>query len=384
MPVINDNGRRTGLSVLKDKKVVEHNDLITSVAKMDKIPLKIFELAVSHIDTANPPLDHIVKLSKKSLFAFFNVSDNDKHSRFKEAIERMQKQAYFVIKKEEERGVYFESIVPIPYVRWNDYDDEVIIRFDQAIMPYLIDLKTNFTQYAIADIMDLNSKYSIILYKWLSMNYNQYEHYEFSNMRTKSQLESYKSPQITMKELRSMTDTETEYKRFESFDRRVLKTALEEINKHTHFNVSYRKIKSGRSIRAIQFDIRKKTIAPNTFYKQEEKDPVYIEDKAVKEQVQKDNYLAAQQSPYTKILLSTGLLDFSDVLNMDTMLELAKFVYPLYDELSTLRKMTEVERHLVYVKDHQEGYSKQNKSKYLRVSIEDYLDTVKFQENLKK
>ncbi|WP_332107362.1 replication initiation protein [Enterococcus saigonensis] len=28
-------------------------------------------------------------------------------------------------------------------------------------MPYLIDLKQNFTQYAISDIMELNSKYTL-------------------------------------------------------------------------------------------------------------------------------------------------------------------------------------------------------------------------------
>ena len=43
------------LNDLEKRKVVEHNDLITSVAKMDKVPLKIFELAVSLIDTDNPP-----------------------------------------------------------------------------------------------------------------------------------------------------------------------------------------------------------------------------------------------------------------------------------------------------------------------------------------
>ena len=52
------------------RKVVEHNDLISSVAKMDKVPLKIFELAVSCIDTDNPPKDNIVFLSKRELFAF--------------------------------------------------------------------------------------------------------------------------------------------------------------------------------------------------------------------------------------------------------------------------------------------------------------------------
>ncbi len=87
------------LNELSKRKVVEHNSLITSIAKMDKTPLKMFELAVSLIDTDNPPQDQTVYLSKKEMFAFFKVDDNDKHSRFKEVIEKMQKQAFFQIKK---------------------------------------------------------------------------------------------------------------------------------------------------------------------------------------------------------------------------------------------------------------------------------------------
>jgi plasmid replication initiation protein len=90
---------------LEDRKVVEHNDLITSIAKMDKTPLKIFELAASCIDTENPPKDNIVYLSKVELFKFFDVSDNDKHSRFKQAIEVMQKQAFFEVKEKKGKGL---------------------------------------------------------------------------------------------------------------------------------------------------------------------------------------------------------------------------------------------------------------------------------------
>lgn len=46
-------GRYT-LNELSKRKVVEHNSLITSIAKMDKTPLKMFELAISLIDTENP------------------------------------------------------------------------------------------------------------------------------------------------------------------------------------------------------------------------------------------------------------------------------------------------------------------------------------------
>jgi hypothetical protein len=37
---------------------------------MDKTPLKIFELAVSCIDTENPPKDNIIYLSKENYLNF--------------------------------------------------------------------------------------------------------------------------------------------------------------------------------------------------------------------------------------------------------------------------------------------------------------------------
>nr|QRZ36059.1 replication protein [Lactococcus lactis subsp. lactis] len=66
-----NNNERTvcSLKEIEKRKIVEHNDLITSVAKMDKVPLKIFELAVSLIDTDNPPKNNTIYLSKTELFA---------------------------------------------------------------------------------------------------------------------------------------------------------------------------------------------------------------------------------------------------------------------------------------------------------------------------
>ncbi len=248
------------LNELSKRKVVEHNSLITSIAKMDKTPLKMFELAVSCIDTEKPLEDNTVYLSKRDLFAFFKVSDNDKHSRFKEAVEKMQKQAFFRIKEEAGKGFKFINIVPIPYVEWTDYNDEVLIRFSPEIIPYLVNLKKNFTQHALSDLAELNSKYSLILYRWLSMNYNQYEHYSAKGGRRAEQVESYRNPSISVKELRIMTDTVNEYQRFTNFTKKILDIPLKEINAHTSFNVTYEKVKKGRSIDSIVFHIEKKCL----------------------------------------------------------------------------------------------------------------------------
>ncbi|MCT4425176.1 replication initiation protein, partial [Lactococcus cremoris] len=185
-----------------------------------------------------------------------------------------------------DKGYEMTSIVPIPTVKWNSYNDDVMIQFNQFIMPYLIDLKAEFTQYKISELKELNSKYSIILYRWLSMNYNQYEHYSAKGGRRAEQVEAYRNPSISVKELREITDTVNEYPRFDNFERRVLKIALKEINAHTSFNVSYEKVKKGRSIDSIVFHIEKKRMADDNSYKLEDKD--YQSDKEEKSRNEAD------------------------------------------------------------------------------------------------
>ena len=366
------------LNELSKRKVVEHNSLITSIAKMDKTPLKMFELAVSCINTEEPPKDNTVYLSKRDLFAFFKVSDNDKHRRFKEAVEKMQKQAFFQIKEEEGKGFKFKSIVPIPYVEWTDYHDEVKIEFHREIMPYLINLKKNFTQHALSEISELNSKYSIILYRWLSMNYNQYEHYSAKGGRRTEQVESYRNPSISVKELRIMTDTVNEYQRFTNFTKKILDIPLKEINAYTSFNVTYEKVKKGRSIDSIVFHIEKKRMADDNSYKLD--DRAYQEDKARKAETEKDLVFQAMQSPYTRLLIENMFLNVYETTDSQIMAGLQKNVYPLYDELKELRGLNGVKDHLSYVASRREEYSKHNIARYLKKAIEQYLPTVKRQE----
>lgn len=376
-----DNERTVcSLKEIEKRKIVEHNDLITSVAKMDEVPLKIFELAVSLIDTDNPPKNNTIYLSKTELFAFFKVDDSNKHSRFKEAIMTLHQQSVFEIREMNVHKNKFEYrvISPLEETTWNDYNDIISMTFTKSIMPYLIELKTKFTQYALSDLVELNSKYSIILYKWLSMNYNQYEHYSNKGGRRAEQVEAYRNPSITVKELRTITDTVNEHKHFPHFENRVLKKGIEEINAHTSFNVSYEKVKKGRSIDSIVFHIEKKRRADDNSYKLDDK--AYQDDKTQKET---DNRLLAGeslQSPYTKLLSENMLLFPNDFMDIKTMAGLQKNVYPLYDELKDLRGLNGVKDHLSYVSSKKEAYSKRNVAKYLKKAIEQYLPTVKRQD----
>ena len=69
----------------------------------------------------------------------------------------------------------------------------------------------------------LRVKFVIALYSLIvSMNYNQYEHYSVKGGRRAEQVEAYRNPSITVKELRVITDTLNEYKEMSNFTREVL------------------------------------------------------------------------------------------------------------------------------------------------------------------
>mgnify|MGYP000960827193 CR=1 FL=1 len=178
--------------------------------------------------------------------------------------------------------------------------------------------------------------------------------------------------------MRDTTDTVSEYKKFTDFERRVLKDPIKEITNHTSFNVTYEKVKKGRSIDSIVFHIEKKRMADDNSYKLD--DRAYQEDKARKAETEDQLVLQAMDSPYTKLLMEHFLLSYLDLMDKKILAGLQKNVYPLYDELKDLRGLNGVKEHLAYIRDKQDDYSKKNIAKYLKKAMEQYLPTVKLQD----
>lgn len=218
-------------------KVVQDNNLIQAINKLDRTTFKVFEMAVSCIDTKNPKQEIVLK--KSDIFNFFELKSRDKYTRMEQVMKRLSQQGIVLnLPDKRKRLINVTSTL-----EWGENTDTVEIRFNADIMPYLIDLKSNFTQYQITEIKGLNSKYSLILFKWLMMKHNSYQ----------------KTPEISMEELRELTDTVNEYTDFRNFDTKVLKVSEKEINKHTTLRVSYEKIaRKGRKITSIKWNIEEK------------------------------------------------------------------------------------------------------------------------------
>lgn len=106
---------------------------------------------------------------------------------------------------------------------------QVTLTFAEDILPYLTQLKSNFTKYKLADISDLSSTHAIRLYELITywIGTNKY------------------SVTLDLDDFRYQMGVAKKYKQFGQLRSYVIDKAIEEINEHTAYrvNVSFRKVK---------------------------------------------------------------------------------------------------------------------------------------------
>lgn len=121
----------------------------------------------------------------------------------------------------------------------------VELKLNEALRPYLLQLKSNFTQYDLIYTLQFKSKYSIRLYELVcSIHYHE--------------LDEYKR-RFSLDELRKLLDCET-YTEYKAFRRRVLQVAIDEINEWSDKTLSFEPLKKGRYVVGVELTIRTKEI----------------------------------------------------------------------------------------------------------------------------
>ena len=114
-------------------------------------------------------------------------------------------------------------------------DGTVEMMFSNQIVPYLTNLRENFTRYQLSRISHLKSNYSIRLFELLRQ-------FEFKNERI-----------ISLEELKIILQIEEKYKDFRDFNKWVLKPAINELNQKTHYAITIQFLKTLRRVTNIQF-----------------------------------------------------------------------------------------------------------------------------------
>ena len=130
-------------------------------------------------------------------------------------------------------------------VRFQKLKGRVILTFAEDILPYLTELKANFTKYRLIEISQLSSTHAIRLYElivcWTGL-------YSFEE-------------EFELDEFRYIMGVSGKYKKFGQLKEFVIDKAIAEINEHTNFNVSIEYRKVGRSFVSLTLSFHKKSLA---------------------------------------------------------------------------------------------------------------------------
>lgn len=128
-------------------------------------------------------------------------------------------------------------------LRWIDsakiqeHSGKISIRFSPEITPYLFDLKEQFTQYELYQILAFKSSYSIALYELLKSH-------------------AFKEELIiSIEDLRHYLVIEDKYKEFVNLRRRVIEPSIKEINDFTNLKVTWTGSKKGKHYVSLTFKI---------------------------------------------------------------------------------------------------------------------------------
>lgn len=130
---------------------------------------------------------------------------------------------------------------PTDFVEDESYSG-VGIRFSTAILPFISNLKAEFTKYLASDLKGLSSTYAIRFYELIKQ-------YESIGKRT-----------IAITDLRFMFALEGKYPLFGNLQQRVIDPAIKEINENTPMEVQYSLRKTGRKYTHLDLTFKKKNV----------------------------------------------------------------------------------------------------------------------------
>ena len=120
----------------------------------------------------------------------------------------------------------------------------IYMRFTSDVVPLITRLENHFTSYEIDKVANLSSSYAIRLYElcvaWRDQGFTQ--QYKIDELRQKLGVEPEK------------------YKAMNNFKARVIDLAIKQINKHTDITVKYEQHKTSRTITAMSFTFKPKTV----------------------------------------------------------------------------------------------------------------------------
>ena len=213
----------------KDLKLKQSNNLILATHRMNIQQMRLFFYACSQYQG-----DLDIEVSIDDINRILAYQGGNQREIIKNAIPTLMQSALVHI--EDENGERWSIAITDSYIK-ND-NKTVKFTFNKTVQKELEELR-GYTWLYLSNLTGMSSTYAVRIYEFFAMrlgSQNKKDTFDFN-----------------LNKLRIYLDCTNKLEDFRNFERTVLKKAEKEINEKTNIKMSYKKIKTGRSITNIKF-----------------------------------------------------------------------------------------------------------------------------------
>jgi len=237
---------------LDKNQVVKSNQVIEASYQLSAVEQRIVLAAISRIPKNQPITDDELYPVSVNELQLLGVHEKTAYRDLKEGINRLYERSINL--SVDDKSIKMRWVQEVQFL---DSQSVIGIRFSKPILPFISNLSREFTKYALSDIAGINSGYGIRIYELL-VQYRQIGKRE-----------------ISVDNLRTMLELGKKYPLFADFKKRVIDTAVDQINEYSPLRVTYEQKKTGRKVTHITFSFKEKTRSvgqeskdiPKEFYK---------------------------------------------------------------------------------------------------------------------
>lgn len=230
---------------MKNYQVSKSNELVAASYKLDKNELYLLLACISQVDSR-------VNADRVTIEDEFIVTIDDMKDTFYDGDKTNN--IYKNLRTASNNLFDREVIISLPNneklrtrfvssILFQPDKAQITLTFAQKILPYLTQLKNNFTTYKLAEVVNLSSSHSIRLYELMVCWEGQHRW----------------SETMDIEEFKFLMGVTGKYKQFSQLRESVIDKAVNQINEHTEYNITatYRKVKN--AYKSVTFKFYKKT-----------------------------------------------------------------------------------------------------------------------------
>lgn len=231
---------------VKNNLIVKSNQVVEAGYELTTNEQRLVLLGISMIpkgEDIDPTAGY--EITAQEFAEAYNIHPKTAYRELKEATSRLYERSIVIRTEKQTMKVRWANMIItdnpyFPEVMSDEQWKRVVIFFSPQIVPYLANLKANFTQYLQSDISNVSGAYTIRFYELIC------------------QYRSIGKREISIADLRFMLNIGDKYPLFSDFRKRVIEPSIKEINEKTPMQISYEQVKKGKTIVGILLKFKEK------------------------------------------------------------------------------------------------------------------------------